>query len=100
MLKLPNTFTADGKLLHVVIETPCASRNKYAFDPVTGLFKLRKILPARTELPLDMGFIPGTLGDDGDPLDAVVWMDFPGSTGVFLECRLFGRDGSDSARKK
>jgi inorganic pyrophosphatase len=89
-MKLPETFCADGKLLNVVIETPCRSRNKYAYDPETGLFKLRKILPAGTEFPLDMGFIPGTKGEDGDPLDALVWIDFPASVGVFMECRLLG----------
>jgi inorganic pyrophosphatase len=89
-MNLPGPFSDDGKLLNVVIETPCRSRNKYAFDPATGLFKLRKILPAGSEFPLDMGFIPGTKGEDGDPLDALVWMDFPGSVGIFLECRLLG----------
>lgn len=89
-MKLPATFGPDGKLLNVVIETPAGSRNKYAFDPETGLFKLRKILPAGMEFPLDMGFIPGTKGEDGDPLDALVWMDFRGSVGVLVECRLLG----------
>jgi inorganic pyrophosphatase len=90
IMKLPGTFNEDGSLVNVIIETPSGSRNKYAFDPETGLFKLRKILPAGTEFPMDMGFIPGTKGEDGDPLDALVWMDFPGSVGVHLECRLLG----------
>lgn len=89
-MKLPNTFTPDGKLLNVVIETPSGSRNKYAYDPESGLFKLRKILPAGTEFPLDMGFLPGTKGEDGDPLDALVWMDYCASVGVLVECRLLG----------
>jgi inorganic pyrophosphatase len=89
-MKLPDPFSPEGKLLNVVIETPSGSRNKYAYDQATGLFKLRKILPAGTEFPLDMGFIPGTKGDDGDPLDALVWMDFCGSVGVLVECRLLG----------
>lgn len=89
-MKMPKTFSADGKLLNIVIETPAGSRNKYALDAETGLFKLRKILPAGTAFPLNMGFIPGTKGEDGDPLDALVWLDFPASVGVFIECRLLG----------
>jgi inorganic pyrophosphatase len=89
-MELPETFSEDGKLINVVIETPSGSRNKYAYDPETGLFKMRKILPNGTDFPMDMGFIPGTKGQDGDPLDALVWMDFPGSVGVFIECRLLG----------
>lgn len=89
-MKMPETFSADGKFLNVVIETPEGSRNKYALDPQTGLFKLRKILPAGTAFPLSMGFIPGTKGEDGEPLDALVWLDYPASVGVFMECRLLG----------
>lgn len=89
-MKLPGTFGHDEKTVNVIIETPAGSRNKYAYDPETGLFGLRKILPSGTEFPMNMGFIPGTKGEDGDPLDALVWVEFPTGIGTFIECRLIG----------
>ncbi|PTY05654.1 inorganic pyrophosphatase [Opitutaceae bacterium EW11] len=86
--KLPS-FSDDGSL-QVVIETPRGSRNKYSFDPESGLFLLRKVLPLGMSFPYDFGFIPGTLAEDGDPLDVLVLMEEPAFAGCLLRCRLLG----------
>jgi inorganic pyrophosphatase len=78
------------KPLHVVIETPKGSTEKYSYHKKTGLFKLNKILPSGLVFPFDFGFLPGTEGDDGDPLDALVICEFKSFTGCLMECRLIG----------
>ena len=65
--------------IYVVIEMTRGSRNKYEYDPEKGVFKLDRVL--YTYFPCDYGFIPQTLDDDGDPLDAVLLINeatFPG----------------------
>lgn len=89
-MKLPGTFTEDKKWVNVIIETPFKSRNKYAYDPETGLFKLKKILPDGLTFPCDMGFIPHTQGEDGDPLDALVLSEESIHPGCWVECKLVG----------
>jgi inorganic pyrophosphatase len=59
----------DKRTLNVVIETPQGSRGKYKYHAKSGLFELSKIMPAGMEFPYDFGFVPGTRGQDGDPLD-------------------------------
>ena len=76
--------------VRVVIETPQGSRAKYAFDPETGLFRLSGLLPEGFAFPLDFGFIPQTLAEDGDPLDVLVLNDEPGVVGCLLTVRVVG----------
>jgi inorganic pyrophosphatase len=73
-----------------VIETPKGSRNKYRYDPDCDCFELATTLPEGMAFPFDFGFIPSTLGDDGDPLDVLVLMDSPVMAGCVLRCRLIG----------
>jgi inorganic pyrophosphatase len=80
----------DPDLVHVVIETPQGSRNKFSFDPELEVFQLKKVLPAGMAFPYDFGFVPSTEGDDGDPLDVLVLMDEPAFPGCLLKCRLIG----------
>ena len=54
----------------VVIEIPRGSRNKYEVDHDSGLIRLDRTLFTSTLYPADYGFMPNTLGEDGDPLDA------------------------------
>lgn len=89
MLNVPSTFSKKGNV-HVIIETPKGSRNKYSYDAETGCFKLKKILPSGMVFPLDFGFIPGTKGQDGDPLDVLVIMEKHTYPGCLLECRIIG----------
>ena len=81
---------SGDKLLQVVIETPRGCRNKYSFDETQKIFVLKAALPAGMSFPYDFGFLPGTLGDDGDPLDVLVLMDEPAFPGCALMARLIG----------
>ena len=94
----------DRKLLRVVIETPKGSRNKYAFNPETRVFRLKRVLPAGMAFPYDFGFVPRTRADDGDPLDVLVLMDEPAFPGCVLECRpigmIEGEQHSDGERER
>jgi inorganic pyrophosphatase len=80
----------DGDEINVIIETPKGSRNKFNYDEELGLFKLGGVLPAGASFPFDFGFIPSTLGGDGDPLDVLVLMDEPAFTGCLVGTRLVG----------
>jgi inorganic pyrophosphatase len=78
------------RTLRVVIETPRGSRNKFKFDPKLKAVCLSKTLPEGMSFPFDFGFIPGTEGEDGDPLDVLLLMDEPTYPGCVIECRLIG----------
>ncbi len=76
--------------INVIIETPRGSQNKFDFDPDLKIFRLRKTLPMGTVFPFDFGFIPRTLGEDGDPLDILVIMEEPTHPGCLISTRLIG----------
>ena len=80
---------ADG-CIHVVIEIPRGSRNKYEIDHETGRVFLDRRLFTATTYPADYGFIPDTLGGDGDPLDALVLLEDPVYPGVWVQARPVG----------
>ncbi len=84
------TAKPGEELLQVVIETPRGSRNKYSFDEKQHIFLLKAALPAGMVFPYDFGFVPRTLGEDGDPLDVLVLMDEPCFPGCALLVRLIG----------
>jgi inorganic pyrophosphatase len=71
--------------VNVVIELTRGSRNKYEYDARSGVFKLNRVL--YTYFPCDYGFIPRTLDDDGDPLDAVLLINEPTFTGCISVAR-------------
>jgi inorganic pyrophosphatase len=89
---LSDTASRDRKSgdYRAVIETPKGSRNKYRYDPDCDCFELATTLPEGMAFPFDFGFIPSTLGDDGDPLDVLVLMDSPVMSGCVLRCRVIG----------
>jgi inorganic pyrophosphatase len=75
----------------VLIEIPRGSRNKYEVDHVSGRMRLDRTLFTSTQYPADYGYIEGTLGQDSDPLDALVML--PGDPlfpGVLVCCRAIG----------
>jgi inorganic pyrophosphatase len=76
----------DGKV-HVVVEASRGMTAKCKYDPERGLFVLGKPLPHGLAYPFDWGFIPGTKGDDGDPLDALILHDAACPVGCLIECR-------------
>jgi inorganic pyrophosphatase len=87
--KLP-AFDPETGNLNVVIDTPKQSRNKYKFDERRGLFLLSGVLPAGAVFPFDFGFVPGTEGGDGDPLDVLVLMEEPAFVGCLVPARPIG----------
>ncbi len=95
------TGTAKAKedLLQVIIETPKGCRNKYAFDPEQEIFVLKAALPAGMVFPYDFGFVPRTLGEDGDPVDVLVLMDEPAFAGCAVLTRLIGVIEGDQIAK-
>lgn len=74
----------------VTIEIPAGQRNKYEVDHETGRIRLDRMLFTSTRYPHDYGFIEGTLGEDGDPLDALVLLDEPTFPGCLIRCRAVG----------
>ena len=78
------------KLVHVIIDTPRGSRNKFKFDEKLGCFKLSRILPAGHVFPYDFGSIPGTRGEAGDALDVLIITDEPAFPGCLITTRLIG----------
>lgn len=78
---------SDDGLVHVIIDTPQGSRNKYKYDEDLHCFKLSRVLPLGMCFPHDFGSIPSTAAADGDPLDVIVLVDTPGIAGCFYSAQ-------------
>ena len=90
LLRKLKPFGRKSGNLNVVIDTPKGSRNKYAFDFKINAYKLKAVLPHGIVFPFDFGSIPGTVAEDGNPLDVLVLMDEPVFIGCLVEARLLG----------
>lgn len=77
-------------IVNAVIEIPFQSTDKYEQDKRLHIFRLDRKLHSPVHYPGDYGFIPGTLGDDGDGLDVLVMVDEPSVTGCVMEIRPIG----------
>jgi inorganic pyrophosphatase len=77
-------------LITAIIETPKGKGQKFDFDPLLGCFKLNKMMPAGLVFPYDFGYIPGTAGGDGDPLDIMVLSEIETFSGCAVDCRVIG----------
>lgn len=87
---LANNLDPEKRTCRAIIETPKGCRNKFDYDPESDLFMLGGLLPEGMMFPFDFGFIPSTVGGDGDPLDIMVLMDAPAYPGCLIEVRLLG----------
>jgi inorganic pyrophosphatase len=76
--------------IDVIVEIPKGSRNKYEMDHETGRIRLDRRLFSATVYPTEYGFVPNTLGEDGDPLDALVLMEDPTFPGCWVTARPVG----------
>jgi inorganic pyrophosphatase len=76
--------------VNVIVDTPAGSRSKFKYDESRGLFQLNKLLPIGAAFPFDFGFIPGTRGEDGDALDALILGEEPTFTGCLVTVRVLG----------
>lgn len=83
-------WTLDGTKFPVVIEIPMGSKSKYEFDSKTGILILSRILHSSVRYPANYGFIPCTLGADGDPLDALVLCQEPIYPGAMVKVKAIG----------
>jgi inorganic pyrophosphatase len=77
-------------LFDVTIEIPKGQRNKYEVDHDTGRVRLDRYLYTSMEYPVNYGFIEDTLGEDGDPLDALLLLPEPVFPGVIVSSRPVG----------
>jgi inorganic pyrophosphatase len=78
------------EVVRVIVEIPKDSPNKYEYDGKLGVFRLDRALYSPMHYPGDYGFIPGTLAQDGDPMDVLVLVSRPTFTGCLLEVRPIG----------
>ncbi|GAB2829901.1 inorganic diphosphatase [Alpinimonas psychrophila] len=74
----------------VVVEIPKGSRNKYEVDHLTGRVYLDRVLFTSFAYPTDYGYFENTLGLDGDPVDALVLLEYPVFPGVGVKVRAVG----------
>jgi inorganic pyrophosphatase len=76
--------------LIAVVEIPKGVRNKYEYDPELGGIKLDRLLMSAAPYPADYGYIPDTLGRDGDVLDALVCLTEPTFPGCLIPVKPVG----------
>jgi inorganic pyrophosphatase len=74
----------------VVVETPKGSHNKYKYDPDCRAVRMSAVLGEGLSFPYDFGFVPSTLGEDGDPLDVLLFLDHAVPPGCVATARMIG----------
>jgi len=88
-ISVPPRDTKTG-LVHVVIDSPRGSANKYKYDEELRVFRISRLLPAGMHFPYDFGSVPSTVAEDGDPLDVLVMIDSASFPGCLITVRLIG----------
>jgi len=88
-IQLP-AWDRESELLHVVVDTAKGSPIKFKFDMAKRCYTISHVLPPGAVFPFDFGSIPGTLADDGDPLDVLVLLESPTFTGCLVLVRPIG----------
>ena len=78
------------EIVRMIVEIPKNSGHKYEYDRELGVFRLDRALYSPMHYPGDYGFVPGTMAEDGDPMDVLVWVENPSFTGCLLEVRPVG----------
>ena len=79
----------DGAV-NVFVEIPKGGHNKYELDEALGVLRFDRSLHPAVHYPAEYGFVPGTKGEDGERLDALVLIDEPTFPGCLVEARLLG----------
>lgn len=80
----------DGGTINVVVEIPAGSSHKIEWNRELAAFQLDRVEPSIFAKPTNYGFIPQTLDEDGDELDALIITNEPLPTGIFLEAKIIG----------
>ncbi len=78
------------EVVNAIIEIPLECSMKYEYDKQLHVFRLDRNLYSPVYYPGDYGFVPSTLGDDGDPLDVLVLVEKPSFPGCLMEVRPIG----------
>ena len=90
LFDLPNLLDKQQHMVRAIVETPPGHRAKFDYDPESGLFELHGVLPAGMAFPMAFGFVPGTLAEDGDPIDIVVLAEDDLPVGCLASVKLLG----------
>jgi inorganic pyrophosphatase len=88
--RLDPELDGEAATCRAIVETPKGGRGKLTYDPKSGAFTLKRLLPEGMSFPLDFGFVPGTRAEDGDPIDILVLNDEPSAIGTLMSVRLIG----------
>ena len=80
----------NDDLIDVLVETPQGSRKKYEYDHDRNALRLDRRLFSATVYPADYGFVPDTVGSDGEPLDTLVLAHEPTFPGCWVTARPIG----------
>lgn len=88
--KILDAGDVEGGIINVVIEIPTGSNHKIEWNRELACFELDRVEPIAFAKPCNYGFIPQTLDEDGDELDALVITEQPLTTGVFLKAKVIG----------
>lgn len=88
--KILTPGNVDDGTVNVVIEIPTGSNNKIEWNREKACFQLDRVEPMIFAKPVNYGFIPQTIDEDGDELDALILTDKPLPTGIFLEAKIIG----------
>ena len=80
----------EGGIVNVVVEIPQGSSHKIEWNRELAVMQLDRVEPSIFAKPTNYGFIPQTLDEDGDELDALIITDEPLTTGIFMEAKVIG----------
>jgi inorganic pyrophosphatase len=92
----------ESSRVHVIIDTPAGSRNKYKYDSTLHVFRVGRVLPLGMSFPHDFGSTPSTGAADGDALDVLVLglvPTFPGCLGTVCRSGLLRAWQVESGRR-
>ena len=76
--------------INVVVEIPTGSNHKIEWDRKNACFMLDRVEPMAFAKPCNYGFIPQTIDEDGDELDALIITDQPHTTGIYMTAKVLG----------
>ena len=88
--KILNAGDYENGEINVVVEIPAGSNHKIEWDRENACFMLDRVEPIAFAKPCNYGFIPQTLDEDGDELDALIITDQPLTTGIYLTAKVLG----------
>lgn len=88
--KILDAGDVDGGEINVVVEIPTGSNHKIEWNRELACFELDRVEPIAFAKPCNYGFIPQTLDEDGDELDALILTEQPLTTGIFLKAKVIG----------